>query len=60
MSREEKQNEVDIVKIQDRLSDEDKNKLGAKKEKLSERDLRELMNSDYKGLKRKKGGAWTN
>jgi uncharacterized ferredoxin-like protein len=48
------------MKIQDRLSDEDKKKLGVKKEKLTERDLRELMNRDYKGLKRKKGGAWTN
>ena len=49
------------MKLKDHLRTDNLEKIKAiKKEKLSKHDLRELMGSDNRGLKRSKGGAYRN
>lgn len=49
------------MKFADHLSKEQKKKLNKLRPKeLNERDLRELMGSNNRGMKRKKGGAKVN
>jgi hypothetical protein len=49
------------MKVENHLRTDTKEKLNkVRKEKLSKHDLRELMGSDNRGLKRSKGGAYRN